>query len=77
MSSQQYLRKLPRGTLVKALIVQIVLVQGALSDEVQNAPKNPLSAEDMAFIKGNQLAGNLVDSLQTVMNSGLAIRIGD
>jgi hypothetical protein len=29
-----------------------------LSDEVQNAPKKPLSAEDMAFIKGNQLAGN-------------------
>jgi hypothetical protein len=69
VTNQQYIWKL----LVKALIVQILLVQAVLSDEVQNAPKKPPSAEDMAFIKGTELAGNLIVSLQTVMSSGLAI----
>jgi hypothetical protein len=49
------------------------LPQTVLSDEVQSVPKKPLSPEDMATVNGDVLAYHLLDALQMVMKSGLAI----
>jgi hypothetical protein len=75
LTVHQYFQK-SKQTLLKTLTVQIVLfalIQPVFSDEIQSPPKKPLPPEAMAFAKASMYSFRLLESIQIMTTSGLAV----